>query len=436
MDSLLRLIEKKRDGLSHTEGELRTLANGAAQGAFPDEQLAAWLMAATIRGLNADETAWLTLAMAQSGERLDLAGLPKPWVDKHSTGGVGDKTTLVLLPLLAACGLTVLKMSGRGLGITGGTVDKLSAVPSFRLDLSPEAMKAQARSIGLAWTGQTPALAPADKKLYAIRDATGSVESIPLIVSSILSKKIAAGAEVVVLDVKCGSGAFMHDLAEAEKLRAVLEETGARCGVRVRALLTDMDQPLGAAVGNALEVREALELIEGRGPARVRKLCLLLAAYTLHESKLVESLEAGHRRAMEALDGGAARQKMAAWFSAQGADWDALPDSLPLAPIRESVRYEGPGGWVSRVDARAVGEAALDLGAGRRFQGQPLDLAAGIECRRIVGDRLEPGDTLFELHAGTREAAETARSRLLEAVGVSKTEVPPRPVLLSAEPLG
>ncbi|MCH7945802.1 MAG: thymidine phosphorylase, partial [Armatimonadetes bacterium] len=275
------IIAAKREGRANSVEELRFLSQGAADGSLSDEELTAWLKAAYQNTLSATETADLTLAMAESGERLDLAGLPKPWVDKHSTGGVGDKTTIVLLPLLAACGMTVVKMSGRGLGITGGTVDKLGSVPGFRLDLTPEEMKEQAGRIGLAITGQTPRLAPADKKLYALRDVSGTVGSVPLIVSSILSKKIAGGAETVVLDVKCGSGAFMKTLPEAQALAQALVETARLCGLDLHLSITDMDQPLGRAVGNALEVKEAIRVLQGSETGRFRDLCLHFAGRAL-----------------------------------------------------------------------------------------------------------------------------------------------------------
>ncbi|MCG9894215.1 MAG: thymidine phosphorylase, partial [Fimbriimonadaceae bacterium] len=269
-----QIIAAKRDRRVHSAGEIQAVIRGATDGSWTDDQLAAWLMAAFLNGLNPAETAELTKAMAESGERLDLTGLPQPWVDKHSTGGVGDKTTLVLLPLLASCGLTMVKMSGRGLGKTGGTIDKLESIPGFRTDLSPAEMIAQARMVGCALTGQTPKLAPADGRLYALRGATATVESIPLIVASILSKKMAGGAEVVVLDVKCGRGAFMTELPRARELKAELENVGREAGLKVRALVTDMDQPLGRAAGNALEVKEAIRVLKGEESGRFTELCL------------------------------------------------------------------------------------------------------------------------------------------------------------------
>lgn len=428
----LDIIAARRDGRVHTEEEIRFFVEGVTAGTIPDYQIAAWLMAAVLRPLGERETAWLTQAMAASGERLDLTGLPKPWLDKHSTGGVGDKTTLVLLPLLASCGLAMAKMSGRGLGITGGTVDKLESVPGFRMDLTPEELKAQAERIGIAITGQTPRLAPADGKLYALRDVTGTVASVPLIVSSILSKKLAGGAETVVIDVKCGSGAFMADLPSARALAASLRETGRLCGLDVRTEITDMSQPLGIAVGNALEVREAIHILRGRGPKRFRELCLLLAGEALVAGDKAPDREAGQAMAEQALDGGAAYRKAEEWFSAQSGipSLDEVEAALPTAPIMREVVYEGPPGWVGEVDALHVGRAVLDLGGGRREKGQVIDPAVGVECLVAVGDPIESGRPVFRIHAGDDAVADVARDTLVAALAVSGTPVAPRPLLL------
>jgi pyrimidine-nucleoside phosphorylase len=424
----LQLIQAKRDGREHTREELAFLARGAADGNIPDYQLAAWLMAAYLRPLSVQETAWLTLAMAESGQRVDLTGLPQPWVDKHSTGGVGDKTTLVLLPLLAACGLTMVKMSGRGLGITGGTVDKLESVPGFRLGLSPHEMKEQAAAIGLALTGQTPDLAPADKALYALRDVTGTVSSIPLIVSSILSKKIAGGAQTVVLDVKCGSGAFMKSLSEAEALREGLLAAGTAAGLNVRCVITDMHQPLGSAVGNALEVREAVSVLSGNDLApnvgRFRDLCLELAAVTLDAVGTVDPLKTATR----ALTSGAAEEKASQWFVAQGASW---PPNLAEARIQSPLLHSGTRASIANVFAGAVGEVAMELGAGRRTKGDVIDPAVGVEIRHLVGDTVSEGDVLAIVHANDPEKLDAALTRLRDAFEMSDTSVAPRQVVIS-----
>jgi len=429
------VLSRRRDGLPHTREEIDFLVRGACDGTIADYQISAWLMAECICPLGRDETAWLTEAMARSGDTLDLSGLPKPWVDKHSTGGVGDKTSIVLLPLLAACGLTVVKMSGRGLGITGGTVDKLASVPGFRMDLSPEEALAQASRIGVAITGQTPKLAPADKIFYALRDATATVESLPLIVSSILSKKLAGGAEIVVLDVKCGSGAFMKTIEDARALASWLRGTAQACGLEVRTAVTDMSCPLGGAVGNALEVREALCVLGGGpcgGPtARFRELCLSLAGLTLAAAGVAQDEEAGRSRAEQTLKSGAALRKARAWFGAQGAASDAVdfPDRLPAAPIRR-VFTEPEGGFVAGIDAGIVGEAVVALGGGRARKEDAIDPAVGLELHCEVGTRLVGGDPAFTVHAASDASATQAAEAVAAAFSWSPDRVEPRPVVL------
>lgn len=426
----LEIIANRRDGRIQQPEELRTLAMGAAKGEIPDYQLAAWLMAAFLHPLTLDETAWLTQAMADSGERMNLEGLPKPWVDKHSTGGVGDKTTLVLLPLLASCGLTCLKMSGRGLGITGGTIDKLASVPGFRTDLTPDELKEQAARIGIALTGQTPNLAPADKVLYALRDATATVASVPLIVSSILSKKLAGGAETVVLDVKCGSGAFMKDLAAARELADWLMGVGKRCGLNLRLAITDMDQPLGRCVGNALEVREAIEVLQGAS-SRFSQLCVSLAGLTLSACGLASDQAAGRELASARLADGSALAKAKEWFAAQGAEGDVFsqPERLPSAPVVSEVTWSGTSGWVHRFDAAAVGQAVVDMGGGRHRKDDVLDYAVGVEILVAVGDRLEPGKAVARVHARTAEQAGSTAERVRAAIALSAEPVAGNPLI-------
>ncbi len=427
------LIGKKRDGLTLSYEELATVANGAATGAIPDYQLSAWLMAAFLNPLDEQETAWLTKAMAESGARIDLTGLPKPWVDKHSTGGVGDKTTLVLLPILAACGLTVVKMSGRGLGITGGTIDKLSAIPGFRLDLSPEEMKAQAAEIGVALTGQSPNLAPADKALYALRDVTGTVGSIPLIVSSILSKKIAGGADTIVLDVKCGSGAFMETPEDAQKLAAALVETGRRLGLAVKASISDMAQPLGSMVGNALEVKEAYDVLKGQAPnARFQDLCVYYTAETLEACGKVSRIEDGKAQALEVLESGKALKKFKEWVRAQEGDafWDS--GSLPEAAVVEPLRFGGAGGYVQAIDARAIGQAVIDLGGGRKRKDDQLDLSVGVEILVRVGQQIREGTNLAKVHASSLEKILEVGPMISKAFTFSDTPVQEPPLILGS----
>lgn len=433
--NLQTVIATRRDGKRHTREEIAYLARAAGDGSAPDDQLAAWLMAAYINPLTDEETAWLTLDMAHSGERLDLTGLPKPWVDKHSTGGVGDKTSLVLLPLLASCGLTMVKMSGRGLGITGGTIDKLSSIPGFRVDLTPDEMKEQAKRIGLAITGATPSLAPADKRLYALRDSTTTVRSMPLIVSSILSKKIAGGAETVVLDVKCGSGAFMRDLDEARRLAELLMRTAELAGLKTKVAITDMDQPLGACVGNAVEVVEAISAISPaptQDPVklRFRNLCIELAGITLEAAGKAKTRDEGRRIASEALSSGRAGDKQHEWFEAQGVRWESLdvPSLAGLDP--RSFTHQGASGWVKRVDARAVGEAVLDLGGGRKEKDDVVDLSVGVSMQVCVGSRVERGSPVFQVMARSLDAADRAARKIIEGIEIVSEPVEERPLIL------
>lgn len=419
--TVVNLIAKKRDGGTHSREELDFLAKAAAEGTIPDYQLSAWLMAAYIQGLTPQETADLTLAMAASGERMDLGDLPKPWVDKHSTGGVGDKTTLVLVPLLACCDLTIVKMSGRGLGITGGTIDKLESIPGFRTDLAPEELIKQAKLVGCALTGQTPRLAPADKIFYALRDVTGTVDSIPLIVSSILSKKIAGGAETVILDVKCGSGAFMKDLAQAEKLKAALTEVGTLAGLNIRAAITDMDQPLGRAVGNALEVKEAIRVLRGEETGRFAELCFWFAEETL------KALGLNPAKVRESIDNGGAMQMAMHWIREQGGTIEVFDDEeWCKAPYVTPLIYKGPSGWVKRVAADKVGEIVLELGGGRRQKTDQIDHSVGLELDVQVGDKIAANQVVGYLHSKDEREIE------LDWIEISENPVEPRPVIVSS----
>lgn len=427
----VELITKRRDGRAHSLDELGFLAHGAATGSIPDYQLAAWLMAAYLNPLSPEETAWLTVAMAESGTRLDPSGLPTPRLDKHSTGGVGDKTTIVLLPLLAACGVTMLKMSGRGLGITGGTVDKLASIPGFRTDLTPKEMTSQAMRIGVALSGQTPDLAPADKALYGLRDVTATVGSLPLIVSSILSKKLAAGASHVLLDVKCGSGGFMPTLAEARALAGSLKETAKRVGLTIRLAITDMDQPLGRAAGNALEVKEAIRVLAGTETGRFRELCVRLAGEALHCVGACTSAKAGTSMAEQALSRGAAHEKAQAWVGAQGGDVRVFDSEAWSQGSRVlDVVHRGPEGYAARVDARRVGLAVLELGGGRQRKEDAIDPAVGVETLVEVGSELQPGQLVFRIHGSSQVDIDRALNLLEGAIEVSSECVSPRPVLM------
>ena len=404
------LIEQKRDGGEHDPAELAELILAYARDEVPDYQLAAWCMAVFFRGLTAAETDALTDAMIRSGETLDLGSLlGRKVVDKHSTGGVGDKTSIAVGPIVAACGVPLGKMSGRGLGHTGGTLDKLESIPGFRVELTTEEFVAQLREVGVAIVGQTADLVPADKKLYALRDVTATVDIVPLIASSIMSKKLAAGAEAIVLDVKVGDGAFMRTLDDARVLAEQMRDIGVRAGREVTCLLTDMDQPLGRAVGNALEVDEARDTVRGDGPEDFTELVLDASARLLAHSDLGIDVEEGRRRAEAAIKDGSALEAYERWIRAQGGDPD--PSALERAPVRRAVSAPRDG-VVRRVGARAVGLAALELGAGRRTKSDPVDHAVGVLCFAKRGDTVLAGDDLAEVHARDDASAE----RCVEAV--------------------
>ena len=407
------LIEAKRDGHEHSASEIAELILAYARDEVPDYQMAAWCMAVYFRGLTGAETFALTDAMIHSGDTLDLgAALGRRVVDKHSTGGVGDKTSIAVGPIVAACGVPFGKMSGRGLGHTGGTLDKLEAIPGFRVELTTEEFVAQVREIGLAIVGQSADLVPADKKLYALRDVTATVDIMPLIASSIMSKKLAAGAEAIVLDVKVGDGAFMKTREDARILAEQMIDLGHRAGREVVCLLTDMDQPLGAAVGNALEIREAVETVRGEGPADFTELVLDASARLLALSDLGIDLAEGRRRAGAAIADGSALATYERWVQAQGGDPDVA--ALPAAPVVREVRAPRSG-TVERLGAFAVGIAALELGAGRRTKADTIDHAVGVVCRAKRGDQVANGAILAEIHAADDRSAATAADTVLAA---------------------
>lgn len=437
--AILDTIAAKRDGRENSREQLWALAQGAADKSVPDYQLSAWLMAAFLNGLNPRETADLTMAMADSGERLDLSSIPGPHLDKHSTGGVGDKTTLVVLPILAACGVTMVKMSGRGLGITGGTIDKLESVPGFRTDLTPEEMIDQAKRIGIALSGQTPRLAPADGALYALRDVTGTVASIPLITASILSKKIAGGAETVVLDVKCGSGAFMKTLPEAEALARSLVDTGKLCGLKVSAVITDMDQPLGMAVGNANEVVEAMMVLGSKNIqqaklnltdplSRFKHLCVALAGHALEVLRLGDQTTA-----QKALISGKAHAIAVEWFRAQGVSPETIDldkilvreDGWNIAKLAKGVAHKGGWGFLKSIDAERVGEAVIKLGGGRAQKGQTINHRVGVTIISAVGHRVTSNAPVFTVHGDDEGLCEEVARDLQDAFVVTREPVEP-----------
>lgn len=427
------LIAKKRDGGTHTPEEIEAILRGYVQGEIPDYQVAAWLMACYLKGLNEAETLALTQAMARSGEQLDLSEVPAPTLDKHSTGGVGDKTSLVVVPLLASAGASLVKMSGRGLGFTGGTVDKLESIPGYRTELTAQEMLAQVKRIGCCLAGQSASLVPADKKLYALRDATATVESIPLIASSIMSKKLAGGAQHLVLDVKVGAGAFMPTLEQARLLADTLLAIGKGAGRAVRALLTDMSQPLGFMVGNALEVREAIETLTpgGRAHPRFRELCLRLAGVALHLCRLAESESAGYERAQALLEGGHALDKFRQLIEAQGGDPHVIEElhRLPQAPVVIEICAPSEG-YVQAVHPRQVAEVALRLGAGRQRKEDTIDPAVGVEVLKSVGDTVERGEPLLRIYARTEAQAESVRPLAETVVQIGQSPTPSVPVVL------
>ena len=411
---VVQLIERKKAGGELTAEEIGGLLAGYLDKSVPDYQMAAWLMAVVWRGMTEHETLAMTRAMVASGATLEWSDLDRPTVDKHSTGGVGDKTSIVLVPLMAEAGAAFVKMSGRGLGHTGGTLDKLEAIPGFRVELGVEEMRAQVRRIGCALVGQSPALVPADGALYALRDVTGTVASVPLIASSIMSKKLAGGAGTVVLDVKYGSGAFMATPEAARELASALVTIGEGAGRRTRAVLSSMREPLGRAVGNALEVREALETLNGSGPADLWALTLELGAHLMLLAGLADSADEAKRKLTELRDSGAASRRMEMLVEAQGGDPAvvARPELLAPAPIVRVVEAEAGERWVADADARGVADAALELGAGRRRKGDPVDPAVGVVVRARVGDRISGGEPLAEIHARTEAAAAAAEALL------------------------
>ena len=422
------LIERKRNGEELPAEELAELILGYARGEVPDYQLAAFCMAVYFRGLSPAETYALTDAMIRSGTTLDLAAaLGRKVVDKHSTGGVGDKTSIAVGPIVAACGVPVGKMSGRGLGHTGGTLDKLEAIPGFEVGLSTERFVAQIRELGLAIVGQTEDLVPADKQLYGLRDVTATVDIVSLIASSIMSKKIAGGADAIVLDVKVGDGAFMKTLEDARVLAEAMLELGRRAGREVVCLLTDMDQPLGAAVGNALEIVEARDTVRGEGPADFTELVLDACARMLALSDLGVDVAAGRRRAEAAVADGSALDVYERWIRAQGGDPD--PAALPRAPVVREVRAPA-GGHVTRLGAIDVGHAALHLGAGRRAKGDEIDHSVGVLCRAKRGADVAAGDVLAEVHARTEAEADRGAAEVLAAYDLGDAPPAGRPLLL------
>ncbi|GAA5529205.1 pyrimidine-nucleoside phosphorylase [Herpetosiphon gulosus] len=427
------LIIKKRNGAQLSTEEIQWLIQGYTNGSVPDYQMAAWAMAVVLKGMDDRETTDLTLAMAASGDQLDLRDFAPDAVDKHSTGGVGDKTSLVLGPMLAAVGLQVAKMSGRGLGFSGGTLDKLEAIPNMRIDLSEDEFRHAMRDIGMVIMGQTADLAPADKKLYALRDVTGTVECIPLIAASIMSKKLAAGAKSIVLDVKVGAGAFMKTLDQARDLARTMVRIGQLAGRNVAAILSSMEQPLGLTIGNALEVREAIETLQGRGPSDLVEVCLTLGSHLLVLAGKAQNLDEARQQLQTSLDNGQAWAKFREFVAQQGGDLTVIdqPETLPIAPIQISLLAESSG-FVQRIDAETCGIVATELGAGRARKEDAIDPAVGLVLQRKVGEPVQAGEALLTVHAADQQRAEVALAALKSAITISATPVEALPLVFES----
>lgn len=423
------IIQKKRDGGSLTESEINFFIKGYTTGDIPDYQAAAWAMAVLLKGMTPEETTYLTLAMAESGDQLDLSDVVDIAVDKHSSGGVGDKTSIVVVPLVRACGLPVSKMSGRGLGFSGGTLDKLESIPGFRTNLTKDEFIHQLGTLGMVLSGQSMDLAPADGKLYALRDVTGTVQSIPLIASSIMSKKIAAGAQAIVLDVKTGNGAFMETVEEARKLANLMVSIGELSGRDVMAVLSDMNQPLGIEVGNALEMKEAIETLKGNGPEDFVEHCLEIASLMVVLGRRAKTKPEGRKMVVDALESGKGFEYLLKLVDAQGGDVSFVehPEKLPQAPIKSVIEAQKDG-YVNQVHARTVGETAVALGAGRTKKGEAIDQAVGISVMVKVGQLVKIGQPLFVIHARTEESIMAAETSLQKAIKIVPEQVDPLPL--------
>lgn len=418
------LIRKKRDGYELSREEIQLIVEAIADGAVPDYQISAWAMAVYFRGMTDQETRDLAIAMAHSGDVVNLSAIEGIKVDKHSTGGVGDKTTMIVLPLVAAAGVPVAKMSGRGLGHTGGTIDKFEAIPGFKVEKSHPDFIAQVNQVKAAVVSQTGNLVPADKKLYAIRDITATVDSIPLIASSVMSKKIAAGAEGIVLDVKVGRGAFMTELSLAEKLARTMVEIGSGAGRKVVAVLSNMDQPLGRMVGNALEVKEALDTLRGQGPWDLTELSLHLAAYMVVLGGRCSNYQTARSLVEKLLSSGAGFKKFQEMVAAQQGrlDYESKDYGLPGAALQLEV-FSSQAGYIAEVDAFQVGATVMGLGAGREYLEDEIDHTVGIELLKKIGDSVEKGEVLAVIHANQSDQAEEARRDVLAAYGFSHKPV-------------
>lgn len=424
------LIAKKRDQKELSREEIEYMIREYTNGSIPDYQMSAMCMAILLNGMTREETLHLTTAMTNSGDVIDLSDLDGTKADKHSTGGVGDKTSLILCPLLASCGIKMAKMSGRGLGHTGGTLDKLESFHGYSTSISEEKFRDNVKEIGLAITGQTKDIDPADKKLYALRDVTGTVPSIPLIVSSIMSKKLAAGADIIVLDVKTGSGAFMKTLEDARILATEMVHVGSLAGKKTAAVLTDMDEPLGYMVGNALEVKEAIQVLQGEEAGHVRQLCLELGACVLQLGGIADSSEKAKEMLASHIKDGSAMEKLADLVEAQGGNREDVyhPERLPMAEVQRTVLCR-ENGYISHMTADQIGLVSMHLGGGRETKDDVIDLSVGIELKKKVGDPVNTGEALAVIHARTEKDAARAEKELLACYQFSKTPITPGPFI-------
>ncbi|MDD3336590.1 MAG: pyrimidine-nucleoside phosphorylase [Eubacteriales bacterium] len=427
---MLGIIEKKKKKQELSPEEIDFFAKGAADGSIPDYQLSALLMAIRLNGMSRQETVALTLSMAHSGDMMDLSSIPGVPADKHSTGGVGDTTTLVLVPLVAACGVPVAKMSGRGLGHTGGTLDKLESIPGFTIGLSEDAFLKQVREIGCAVIGQTKNLAPADKSLYALRDVTATVDSLPLIASSIVSKKLASGAQAIVLDVKTGAGALMQTTEESIELAQAMVRIGCDAGRKMVALVTDMGQPLGSHVGNALEVKEAIDVLSGRVTGPLLDVSLMLGARMLLLGGVVATVEDGQQKLTEALHNGNGLEKLRQMIVAQGGDPACCDDPSKLPQAKIIVEVVAPtDGYIEAMDTIRMGNAAQAMGAGRKQKTDVIDYSVGFVLHKRIGDSVSKGEPLFTLHANRANTVESTAKELLESIHLSPTPTAPGKLL-------
>ena len=415
------IILKKRANLPLSDKEIRFVIDGYVKGEIPDYQVSALLMTIVFNGMNARELGTLTLAMAQSGNMVDLSNIDGITVDKHSTGGVGDKTTLIIAPLVAACGGKVAKMSGRGLGHTGGTIDKMESIPNLKVSLEQDAFIDQVNKIGLAVIGQSEGLAPADKKLYALRDVTGTVDSIPLIASSVMSKKLASGAQAILLDVKVGSGAFMKNIEDARELAKAMVDIGKENGRLVKAILTDMDRPLGHAIGNALEIREVINTLKGHGPKDLTHECIIMAAHMLVLSRMCD-YETALNRVQQALDSGAALERLRLMIESQGGDSRVIDDDRVLTIGKFTYDVTSPqDGYITHMNTERCGIASVMLGAGRTVKDGPIDYSAGIVMHKKTGDSVTVGESIATLYASDASLFTNAAQTYLAAITIGNT---------------